>query len=142
MNATGLLSGQAEYALAGHVPILHYRHRRRDTTRLSIQQFPLGLIPGGRYASLRITYARRDLFLMLTDGILGVPNDRGEEFGLTRPEQMLTQYAALPLPHLGADHEGGTSARDGIFAICVHVRRHFHFMRFFIFTVREQWCSN
>jgi serine phosphatase RsbU (regulator of sigma subunit) len=93
-------SAHAEYALAGHVPILHYRDRSRDTARLSMQQFPLGLIPGGCYASQRVTYSSRDLFLMLTDGISEVPNDRDEEFGLTRLEQLLTQYAAQPLPHI------------------------------------------
>jgi serine phosphatase RsbU (regulator of sigma subunit) len=93
-------SAQAEYALAGHVPILHYRDGSRDTARLSMQQFPLGLIPGGRYASQRVSYSSRDLFLMLTDGISEVPNDRDEEFGLTRLEQLLTQYAAQPLPHI------------------------------------------
>jgi hypothetical protein len=28
----------------------------------------------------------------------------------------------------------------GSFALCVNVRRRFHFMRSFIFSVREQWC--
>jgi serine phosphatase RsbU (regulator of sigma subunit) len=93
-------SAQAEYALAGHVPILHYRDRSRDTVQLSMQQFPLGLIPGGCYVSQRVSYSSRDLFLMLTDGISEVPNDRDEEFGLTRVEQLLTQCAAQPLPHI------------------------------------------
>src|SRR5437016_1668654 len=93
-------SAQAEYALAGHVPILHYRDRSRDTARLSMQQFPLGLIPGGCYASQRVTYSSRDLFLMLTDGISEVPNESDEEFGLARLEQLLTQYAVQPLPHI------------------------------------------
>src|SRR5713101_842080 len=93
-------SAEVEYALAGHVPILHYRDRTRDTVRLSMEQFPLGLIAGGCYASQRVTYSSRDLFLMLTDGISEVPNDRDEEFGLTRLEQLLTQYAAQPLPHI------------------------------------------
>ncbi len=93
-------SAEAEYALAGHVPILHYRDRSRDTVRLSMEQFPLGLIPGGCYASQRVTYLSRDLFLMLTDGISEVPNERDEEFGLARLEQLLTQYAAQPLPHI------------------------------------------
>jgi serine phosphatase RsbU (regulator of sigma subunit) len=39
-------SAEVEYALAGHVPILHYRNRTRDTVRLSMEQFPLGLIAG------------------------------------------------------------------------------------------------
>ena len=93
-------SEQAEYALAGHVPILHYRDRSRDTARLSMEQFPLGLIPGGCYTSQRARYSSRDLFLMLTDGISEVPNDRDEEFGLARLEQLLTQHSAEPLPQI------------------------------------------
>jgi len=104
-------SAQAEYALAGHVPILHYRDRSRDTARLSMEQFPLGLIPGGCYASQRARYSSRDLFLLLTDGISEVPNERDEEFGLARLEQLLTQHAAEPLPQIW----------DGIME---HVRRH------------------
>jgi hypothetical protein len=73
------------------------------------QQFRLGLIPGGRYASLRITYGRRDLFLMLTEGILGVPNDRDEEFGLTRLDVDTIRRTTVAA-HLGAD-EGSTSTR-------------------------------
>jgi sigma-B regulation protein RsbU (phosphoserine phosphatase) len=93
-------SSQAEYALAGHVPILHYRDRSRDTARLSMEQFPLGLIPGGCYASQRVPYLSRDLFLMRTDGISEVPNDRDEEFGLARLEQLLTQHSAEPLTQI------------------------------------------
>jgi sigma-B regulation protein RsbU (phosphoserine phosphatase) len=93
-------SAQAEYALAGHVPIVHYHNRSRDTTRLSMEQFPLGLIPGGSYASEHVAYSPRDLFLMVTDGISEVPNAQDEEFGLERLEQLLTQDAAEPLPQI------------------------------------------
>src|SRR5215471_7613799 len=62
-------STQAEYAVAGHLPILHYRYRSGDTTRLSMEQFPLGLIPGGRYAAQRVSYSPGDIFLLVTDGI-------------------------------------------------------------------------
>jgi serine phosphatase RsbU (regulator of sigma subunit) len=93
-------SAEVEYALAGHVPILHYRDRTRDTVRLSMEQFPLGLIAGGCYASQRVTYSSRDLFLMLTDGISELPDEEDEEFGLTRLEQLLTQNAAQPLPQI------------------------------------------
>jgi hypothetical protein len=93
-------SDQAEYTLAGHVPILHYRHRSRDTARLSMEQFPLGLIPGGRYASQHVRYLPGDLFLLLTDGITEVVNGRDEEFGLARLEGLLTQHSAQPLSRL------------------------------------------
>jgi hypothetical protein len=57
-------SSEAEYSLAGHPPILHYRGPTREVARLAMEQFPLGLMPGGRYSSERVAYSSRDLFLM------------------------------------------------------------------------------
>jgi hypothetical protein len=93
-------SSEAEYALAAHPPILHYRHGSRDTAHLSMEQLPLGLIPGGSYASKRVIYSPRDLFLMVTDGITEVANARDEEFGLTRLQELLTQHATRALPEI------------------------------------------
>jgi hypothetical protein len=93
-------SSEAEYALAGHPPILHYRHGSSDTARLSMEQLPLGLIPGGSYASKRVSFSPRDLFLMVTDGITEVANARDEEFGLTRLQELLAQHAARALPEI------------------------------------------
>ena len=93
-------SSEAEYALAGHLPILHYRRQHVDTTRLSIEQFPLGLIPGGSYASQRVNYSPGDLFLLFTDGITEVVNEQDEEFGLARLERLLCRHAAQPLPQI------------------------------------------
>ena len=93
-------SSEAEYVLAGHPPILHYRHGSRDTARLSMEQLPLGLIPGGSYASKRVIFSPRDLFLMVTDGITEVTNARDEEFGLTRLQELLTRHATRALPEI------------------------------------------
>ncbi len=93
-------SSEVEYSLAGHPPILHYREATRDIARLAMEQFPLGLIPGGRYSSRRVSYSPRDVFLMLTDGISEVPDANDEEFGLNHLEQLLKQNAAEPLPAL------------------------------------------
>jgi len=93
-------STQAEYALAGHLPILHYRHGSGETARLFMEQFPLGLIPGGRYASQRVDYSPGDVFLLLTDGITEVVNERDEEFGLARLERLLGEHAAQPLSQI------------------------------------------
>lgn len=90
----------AEYALAGHVPILHYRDCSRDMVQLSMEQLPLGLIPGGVYATRDVTYSARDLFLMVTDGITELVNERDEEFGLTRLEQLLSQHSTKALPEI------------------------------------------
>jgi serine phosphatase RsbU (regulator of sigma subunit) len=90
--------GEAEFASAGHVPILHYRHQSRDVRQLSMEQFPLGLITGGTYESRRIAYFNGDLFLFLTDGVTEVENDSYEDFGLARLEQLMLQNAEQPLP--------------------------------------------
>src|SRR5713101_4277195 len=68
-------SGFAEYALAGHVPILHYRDSSRDTVPLAMRQYPLGLFPGGGYESARTAYAAGDLFLLVSDGMTEVFNE-------------------------------------------------------------------
>ena len=93
-------SSEMEYSLAGHPPILHYRAPTGDIARLAMEQFPLGLIPGGRYSSRRVSYSPRDLFLMMTDGISEVPNESDEEFGLDRLELLLRNNAGQPLPQL------------------------------------------
>jgi hypothetical protein len=93
-------SSEAEYAVAGHPPILHFRHGSSDTVRLSMEQLPLGMIPGGSYASKRVIYSPRDLFLMVTDGITEVADARDEEFGLTRLQELLTRHATRTLPEI------------------------------------------
>jgi sigma-B regulation protein RsbU (phosphoserine phosphatase) len=93
-------SSEAEYSLAGHPPILHYRAPTEDIARLAMEQFPLGLMTGGRYSSQRVSYSPQDLFLMISDGISEVPNENDEEFGLDRLEQLLRKNAAQPLPQL------------------------------------------
>jgi hypothetical protein len=93
-------SSEAEYSLAGHPPILHYRAPTGDIARLAMEQFPLGLMPGGRYSSHRVSYSPQDLFLMISDGISEVPNENDEEFGLDRLERLLGKNAAQPLPQL------------------------------------------
>jgi hypothetical protein len=93
-------SSEAEYSLAGHPPILHYRESTGDVARLAMEQFPLGLMPGGQYSSRRVRYSRRDLFLLMTDGISEVPDANDDEFGLDRLEQLLRENAGQTLPQL------------------------------------------
>jgi serine phosphatase RsbU (regulator of sigma subunit) len=65
-----------------------------------MEQFPLGLIPGGRYASQRVSYSPGDIFLLVTDGITEVVNERDEEFGLARLEPLLNKLATQPLSQI------------------------------------------
>ena len=77
-----------------------------------MEHFPLGLIPGGHYTSAGVEYAPGDLFLMLTDGIPDAVNERDEEFGLDRIEQILVSHSAEPLPQIW-DAVVNTARRHG-----------------------------
>jgi len=93
-------SSQAEYCLAGHPPILHYRKTSNDVARLAMQQFPVGLTGSAEYVSARTPYSRGDLFVILTDGIIEVTNRHGEEFGLDNVEKLVIGHATEPLANI------------------------------------------
>jgi hypothetical protein len=90
----------AEYATAGHLPILHYRHTTRTTDRLSIEQFPIGMIASADYRAATAPCEHDDIFVMLTDGIVEVTNARDEEFGSERIEELLSRNALRPLSEI------------------------------------------
>ena len=93
-------SAEAEYSIVGHPAIIHYRKATNDTAQLTMHQFPLGLVPNGSYVSARLPASSGDLFVMLTDGILEVASETGEEFGLNRVQNLVVGHAAEPLPKI------------------------------------------
>jgi sigma-B regulation protein RsbU (phosphoserine phosphatase) len=91
---------QAEYALVGHVPILHYRHLQPPHRSALNGTIPLGSDTRWALCEPGVSYLPHDLFLLLTDGITEVVNEREEEFGLARLEQLLSQHADQPLSQI------------------------------------------
>ncbi len=66
-----------------------------------MEQFPLGLIREAPIRASGIPYSSTgDLFLFLTDGISEVENNRDEQFGLGRLEQLMMQGVTQPLPRI------------------------------------------
>jgi len=90
-------SGEAEYLSAGHLPLLHYRHRTGQVIRHSMPQFPLGLFTGFGYTSQRIHFEPDDLFALVTDGVVEAGADRDLRCGLERLTHVLRDRANLPL---------------------------------------------
>ncbi len=93
-------SAEAEYCLAGHLPILHYRKNSNCVARLAMQQFPVGLLGTADYVSAYTSYSPGDLFVILTDGIVEVADQQGEEFGLERVEKLVIAHATERLAHI------------------------------------------
>lgn len=93
-------AGGAEYALAGHLPILRVRPGGRAVERLENLGLPLGVQPGATFTAGRTTTAAGDLFAIFTDGLSEV-RDRGQrEFGIERVEGLLLEHARRPLAEI------------------------------------------
>jgi serine phosphatase RsbU (regulator of sigma subunit) len=94
-------SNEVEYITAGHVPLLHYRHRQGNIVRCrSIAQFPLGLFEGAGYMSRRVRYEVGDLFVLVTDGVVEATDNHEGQFGFERLEQVLCDSAERPLSEI------------------------------------------
>jgi serine phosphatase RsbU (regulator of sigma subunit) len=94
--------GDAEYLVAGHPPILHYRAATAKIERCTMEQFPLGLMFLSGYTSASVHHEHGDLFVLLSDGILETTNSAGVEFGLEGVERALYEHAKLPLKEIAS----------------------------------------
>lgn len=86
-------NGLAEYAVAGHLPILHYTAASKEITYLEQKQIPLAAQLAYQFQTKNVSYAPGDLFLLLTDGITEVENKQQEEFGMQRIEDIVLKNA-------------------------------------------------
>lgn len=93
----------AEFVLAGHPAILHYRRNSQDISRCAMEQYPLGLMPKPGYVSAQVTCDPGDLFVVVSDGLIETVNGNEEEFGLARLEQLVAIHATECLPKIYED---------------------------------------
>jgi sigma-B regulation protein RsbU (phosphoserine phosphatase) len=92
--------GRAQYALAGHLPILRYRAAERRLERLPNAHPPLGVIDDRVFDHAQVTTAPGDLFVILTDGLTEVFDSSGEEFGEARIESIVERNGDRPLAEI------------------------------------------
>jgi len=90
----------AEYTLAGHLPILHYRAAAGTIEPLTLQQFPLGFFDDTRYQTRRVDCAPGDVFALFSDGIVETANARDEQFGVDRVAARLAASPSKPLEEI------------------------------------------
>lgn len=77
---------------AGHGPILWYRYATDKIENLEAQGIPLGMIAGVRYGpGTERSLASGDMLALVTDGFYEWENPEGEEFGLTRLEEVIRE---------------------------------------------------
>ena len=79
---SGAVRGFAEYALAGHPAILHFRAGATEVMSLAQEELPLGLMPVGEYATEQVEFASGDVFVLATDGVSEVEDEQSRAFGM------------------------------------------------------------
>ncbi|MEG9436798.1 serine/threonine-protein phosphatase [Edaphobacter sp. HDX4] len=92
-------AGTVFYALAGHPPFLHYRSRR-CIDRVSSEQYPIGLLPVTGFTAEAVQVAPGDLLVVVTDGIFETCSRKGEDFGYSRLEELVSTLSTAELPVL------------------------------------------
>ncbi len=86
-----------EYSMAGHPPILHYHAASKEVSELACSNLPVGMFGGQQFQSGTVQFARDDLFLLFTDGVLEVVNAADKEFGLPALQTVMAANCGNPL---------------------------------------------
>jgi hypothetical protein len=86
---------QIECAVAGHLPIL--RVRRGCVEEVTSPQLAIGMFDGTTFSSSSVECLPGDTFALLTDGLIEVFDDHGNELGFEWAKRVLAATSRLPL---------------------------------------------
>ena len=102
--------GRINFALAGHLPILHYQAQSRTIIEHNDQNLPLGLFKDQSFTMKQLTTLPGDLLAVITDGFTEVFDSSDKEFGLDQFKSLLLRYAERPLPEIYRELRGAALA--------------------------------
>jgi len=82
-------TGDVTYVNAGHNPPLFYRAAEDDLTLLKATGMPLGIDTAAIYGQRMIHMQPGDFLVLYTDGITEAFDEKGQEFGMERLQQVV-----------------------------------------------------
>jgi hypothetical protein len=88
--------GALEYAVAGHLPILHVRVDG-GVDEVTTPQVPIGMFEQYTFTSASIACARGELLALITDGLTEVFDRSDRELGIDAVKRLLAASAGRPL---------------------------------------------
>ncbi|HEY2394133.1 MAG TPA: PP2C family protein-serine/threonine phosphatase [Candidatus Angelobacter sp.] len=108
---SGSNGGTLQFALAGHLPVLHYRKRLKTVEERSVANLPIGILSDAKFDSASIDCEEGDLLAVLTDGLTEAADRKGEELGLEPLKAILLKSAGDPLEQIVNDLRGRSLAQ-------------------------------
>jgi serine phosphatase RsbU (regulator of sigma subunit) len=94
------VDGPIQYALAGHLPILHAIASSGEVREIPNQHLPLGITFDEDYLSGTLTASPGDTLAILTDGLTEVQNADGKELGFAAIREAFRANSSRSLPEL------------------------------------------
>ena len=82
-------SKEVTYALAGHLPVLHFHASSGAVDRLTNGEMALGILAGQTYSESTVAVGDGDVLAVVTDGLTDVEDRKGREMGLDGIETVL-----------------------------------------------------
>lgn len=121
---------RAQLLSAGHGPLLIYRAAEKTVQNFNAQGIPMGLMPGIRYGPPQeIEFAPGDMLVLTTDGFFEWENAEGEQFGLSRLEEVIRVSSDLSADEIirsiytsVKEYSGGTEQEDDLTAVVLKRR--------------------
>lgn len=98
------------FALAGHLPILHYEAQTKSVVERSDSNVPIGLFKNQTFESSHLTLQPGDLLAIITDGFTEVFDKKDREIGMGEFKSMLLACAEKPLPEIYRELRANTMA--------------------------------
>ena len=93
-------NGDLSYALAGHLPILHYRKQSKTVIEHSDSNLPIGIFKDQAFAVSKVDVPPGDLLAIITDGFTEVADSDEREMGMEDFKLALGSCAEKPLPEI------------------------------------------
>jgi hypothetical protein len=95
--AGGAEGPQLNYALAGHLPILHYSKCSGRIEERSVSNLPLAVVADADFVTASLTCEPGDVLAILTDGLTETADAQERELGLEPLKATFLRHAAAPL---------------------------------------------
>jgi len=92
--------GNLSYALAGHLPILHYQKQKKSVIEHSDSNLPIGMFQDQTFAVSKLQVEPGDLLAIITDGFTEVADSKEREMGMEDFKSAFGGCAEKPLPEI------------------------------------------